>query len=315
MTCWKAGARPFMPKVEPEEKVLASADEVLRKQLDVERLLHEEGLLRSQRLALEQQLRSAAAPASTSVTEGQMIASAAASGMDRLVQAAELIHAWAPSPPVGEVGERVRVYWPAEKKYFCGVVTEIRAHVKYDDGDSQWEDITELCVEETTPQRSTVPNGEPAPLKPERHRQVLVNARAHLNSAPDVEPPSRKRVRCTRTAAPGAEQHEEQLGSASIRSKIQSKRAACSVQQQIAVGERVLARYMARTYGPSLTKWYRGTTTKAHADGSFDIAYDDGDAESRVPPHYIRRRDGWPKVQAKRTAVDTIGARALAPAS
>ena len=47
-------------------------------------------------------------------------------------------------------------------------------------------------------------------------------------------------------------------------------------------GSRVIARYL----GASV--WYPGHIVKVHADGTFDIAYDDGDHEAKVAPRYVK---------------------------
>ena len=64
---------------------------------------------------------------------------------------------------------------------------------------------------------------------------------------------------------------------------------ACSA---TATGVRVWAKYLAsdpamrRRYRP--TRWYMGTIHASNADGTYAVAYDDGDFEASVLPKYIR---------------------------
>ena len=54
----------------------------------------------------------------------------------------------------------------------------------------------------------------------------------------------------------------------------------------ISVGDRVEARFKGKS------KYYKGKITRAHADGTFDILYDDGDSERRVRPSLIKPLPG-----------------------
>ena len=54
------------------------------------------------------------------------------------------------------------------------------------------------------------------------------------------------------------------------------------------VGDRVLARFGTRENPLSKTKWYPGVVSATHDDGACDIAFDDGDAEARVPAEYVK---------------------------
>ena len=50
----------------------------------------------------------------------------------------------------------------------------------------------------------------------------------------------------------------------------------------LAAGARVMARHGGKA------PWYAGAVSAVRADGSLDIAYDDGDQEEAVPPHLVR---------------------------
>ena len=58
--------------------------------------------------------------------------------------------------------------------------------------------------------------------------------------------------------------------------------AAAPVAAPLAAGARVMARHGGKA------PWYAGKVAAVRADGSFDIAYDDGDKEEAVPPHLVR---------------------------
>ena len=43
------------------------------------------------------------------------------------------------------VGQRVKVYWPAEKEWYCGVIKAVdgkgKHYISYDDGDAEWANL------------------------------------------------------------------------------------------------------------------------------------------------------------------------------
>ena len=84
-------------------------------------------------------------------------------------------------------------------------------------------------------------------------------------------------------------------------------RVAAPVQRR--VGDRVQARYQATALGPAKTSWFAGRVTACHADGSCDIAYEDGDSEKRVAPSFIKppRRASSPAGAAPAEAAAASG--------
>jgi hypothetical protein len=54
------------------------------------------------------------------------------------------------------------------------------------------------------------------------------------------------------------------------------------VKSKLSEGSKVEANYRGRG------KWYAGKISKDRGDGTFDVAYDDGESETRVAPDYIR---------------------------
>ena len=66
------------------------------------------------------------------------------------------------------------------------------------------------------------------------------------------------------------------------------------------VGQRVDARFQAQRYGAQATKWFPAVIRAVHDDGSYDILYNDGDTESRVPSRFVR--EARQKTAAKRPA-------------
>ena len=75
-----------------------------------------------------------------------------------------------------------------------------------------------------------------------------------------------------------------------------SSSAAASQPWAVALGAPLRARYLASSRGSFGTKWYSGVATAVHADGSVDVAYDDGDAEVRVQPKFIKAPAAQPPV-------------------
>ena len=61
-----------------------------------------------------------------------------------------------------------------------------------------------------------------------------------------------------------------------------AKAEAAPAAAPLAAGARVMARHGGKA------PWYAGAVAAVRADGSLDIAYDDGDQEQAVPPHLVR---------------------------
>ena len=61
-----------------------------------------------------------------------------------------------------------------------------------------------------------------------------------------------------------------------------AKAGAAPAAAPLAAGARVMARHGGKA------PWYAGAVAAVRADGSLDIAYDDGDHEEGVPPHLVR---------------------------
>jgi len=70
--------------------------------------------------------------------------------------------------------------------------------------------------------------------------------------------------------------------------KFQAQAGAQAAQRgkRLRAGARVMARYGGGA------AWYAGAVAAVRADGSLDIAYDDGDQEEAVPPHLAMPEDG-----------------------
>ena len=67
-----------------------------------------------------------------------------------------------------------------------------------------------------------------------------------------------------------------------------SSRASSSASFIFSIGARVEGRNLASTLGAFGTKWYPAVIHNTHADGSYDLHYDDGEDECHVAPHYVR---------------------------
>ena len=73
------------------------------------------------------------------------------------------------------------------------------------------------------------------------------------------------------------------LRSRSSHNEAPNEQRACGRVRPWRVGERVLARYGTRLYALARTKWFQGTISATHDDGTCDVAFDDGDFEAQVP--------------------------------
>ena len=58
--------------------------------------------------------------------------------------------------------------------------------------------------------------------------------------------------------------------------------------EDFAVNQKVVCRFLAKDVGTSRSKWYEGKIKAKHANGTYDIRYNDGDFEAHVPSRYIR---------------------------
>ena len=78
--------------------------------------------------------------------------------------------------------------------------------------------------------------------------------------------------------------HAEML--ADIQAEIQAETQAAEGGAPLMAGARVMARHGGGA------AWYAGAVAAVRANGSLDIAYDDGDQEEAVPPHLVRPEGG-----------------------
>ena len=63
---------------------------------------------------------------------------------------------------------------------------------------------------------------------------------------------------------------------------------ALSIREQFALGDVIEAQYRGTEGG----KWYPGKISAAYGDCTYDIAYDDGDKDSKLSAMFIRPRKG-----------------------
>ena len=75
----------------------------------------------------------------------------------------------------------------------------------------------------------------------------------------------------------------------------------------LAAGARVMARHGGKA------PWYAGAVAAVRADGSLDIAYDDGDQEPGVPPHLVRAEGGDEDWEDLAAVVEERPAARMAP--
>ena len=71
------------------------------------------------------------------------------------------------------------------------------------------------------------------------------------------------------------------------------------------LGQVVEAKWQASKLGAAATEWYPGQIIATHDDGTYDIRYDDGDAECRIRSHFIRRRGALAIAPSRRAPLST----------
>ena len=91
--------------------------------------------------------------------------------------------------------------------------------------------------------------------------------------------------------------------------KFQAQAGAQAAQRgrRLRAGARVMARYGGGA------AWYAGAVAAVRADGSLDIAYDDGDQEPGVPPHLVRPEGGDEDWEDLAAVVEERPAARMAP--
>ncbi len=113
-----------------------------------------------------------------------------------------------------------------------------------------------------------------------------VLAPQHRPAAPEREP-----VRGALEAVPPADADE-------LTARVQLAEKAEGVSPQLVRGMRIIARYEAGD------EYFPGVISHIHSDGSCDIAYDDGDVETRVAPELVLPEEQMAPAAASRAAED-----------
>ncbi|KAH8071060.1 cytidine deaminase [Aureococcus anophagefferens] len=158
-------------------------------------------------------------------------------------------------------GDRVRAQYRGRSKFYPGKVGKVHADgtldVDYDDGEREAR-VDPALVEARYRGRSKYYKGK--------------IARARGDGTFDIDYDDGEKE--TRVL-------EEYIKAADSDSDDDRRRGG-----KLAVGDKVEARYKGRS------KFYAGKIARVHADGTFDIDYDDGEKETRVEERLIRAKEG-----------------------
>ncbi|GAB9476497.1 hypothetical protein Gpo141_00013561, partial [Globisporangium polare] len=198
-------------------------------------------------------------------------------------------------------GEKVEAQYKGKSKFYLGVISRCRLNgtydIDYDDGEKETGVAAELIrslskepavkkkVDDSDDDKKSskkFKEGEKveAQYKGKSKFYLGVISRCRLNGTYDIDYDDGEKetgvaaelIRSLSKTSMKVDEKESSRSSSFGKEPSQTYRA----------GARVEALYMGKD------KWFKGTVSRAHADGSCDIEYDDGDKENKVPSRSIR---------------------------
>ncbi|RLN48991.1 hypothetical protein BBJ28_00012921 [Nothophytophthora sp. Chile5] len=219
------------------------------------------------------------------------------------------------------VGDKVKARYKNGSKFFSGEVARARSDgtydITYDDGDQEMK-VPEALIEAFGPSKSAGNDGsdEDRGLKPSRKKPWGVGQkvkarykkgkrlfdgkilRARSDGTYDVEYDDgdvETRVEASLIEAGTVE--KDDLFADSDDEKSRTTTATKKKKGSWGVGDRVQA-----FYGKG-KRLFPGRITKVHLNGTFDVGYDDGDSETRVPADLIQGSEAEDAVPASKSGV------------
>uniref|UniRef100_H3HEC0 Tudor domain-containing protein n=1 Tax=Phytophthora ramorum TaxID=164328 RepID=H3HEC0_PHYRM len=183
-------------------------------------------------------------------------------------------------------GDKVEAQYKGKSKFYPGVISRCRLNgtydIDYDDGEKETGVAAEL-IRAVGKKGGADSDDGPKQKKFKEGDKVEAQYKGKSKFYPGVI--SRCRLNGTYDIDYDDGEKETGVDSEQIRpaeAKGESKSVPVESSQTYRVGTRVEARYMGKD------NYFKGTISRANADGTYVIEYDDGDKENRVPSSSIR---------------------------
>ncbi|KAL4168768.1 hypothetical protein KRP22_012161 [Phytophthora ramorum] len=201
-------------------------------------------------------------------------------------------------------GDKVEAQYKGKSKFYPGVISRCRLNgtydIDYDDGEKETGVAAELiravgkkggADSDDGPKQKKFKEGDKveAQYKGKSKFYPGVISRCRLNGTYDIDYDDGEKetgvdseqIRPVQSASmPKSKDNDASMSKAEA--KGESKSVPVESSQTYRVGTRVEARYMGKD------NYFKGTISRANADGTYVIEYDDGDKENRVPSSSIR---------------------------
>ncbi|CAK4665469.1 unnamed protein product [Aphanomyces euteiches] len=186
-------------------------------------------------------------------------------------------------------GEKIEALYKGKTKYYPGVIARVRSNgtydVDYDDGEKEKEVPAKFIrsKQSSSPKKSSDDSDADKNTKKFKEGEKV---EAQYKGKAKFYPGVISRCRLNETYDIDYDDGEKETGVSGslIRSKESSsaKMSSDPFGESYRVGTKVEALYKGKK------EWFKGTISKDHGDGRYDIEYDDGDKELKVPAKLIR---------------------------
>ncbi|KAG2827675.1 hypothetical protein PC112_g8759 [Phytophthora cactorum] len=207
-----------------------------------------------------------------------------------------------------KVGDSVNARYKKGKKLFDGKVTRVRSDgtydIEYDDGDVEMRvDIEMIEVPEGKKSDDDVKSGS---LKSKKSLKVGDKVRARYNKGSKMISGEIAAVHRDGTYDIRYEDGDKEKNVAAKDIEIEEREPESKSSSTLRVGDSVKASYK------NGVKMFPGKISRIHSDGTYDITFNDGDSERRVPRSRIRsksKEDNLPKKKNGFSIGDAVKAK------
>ncbi|KAG3156427.1 hypothetical protein PI126_g8767 [Phytophthora idaei] len=207
-----------------------------------------------------------------------------------------------------KVGDSVKARYKKGKKLFDGKVTRVRSDgtydIEYDDGDVEMRvDIEMIEVPEGKKSDDDVKSGS---LKSKKSLKVGDKVRARYNKGSKMISGEIAAVHRDGTYDIRYEDGDKEKNVAAKDIEIEEREPESKSSSTLRVGDSIKASYK------NGVKMFPGKISRIHSDGTYDITFNDGDSERRVPRSRIKsksKEDNLPKKKNGFSIGDAVKAK------